>query len=171
MCIAWPEAKSQAKPNQKKPGQAKAVVMALNWLWPGLQCSKAKAVGPGRGFSLKIHATVAVITYIFLLQFSVNAPCYPIWGSLAWNYLVIMAPSVLSEWVFSSAVITISKCQVCLKIVEVLQCVKCALQHDPLFQEPEASSAVQEILKGGDTKGSVDEKPVWEPTVAHWWWK
>ena len=40
MCMAWLQAKSQAK--QK--------VLAWSWLWPGLDFLKAKANGPGHSF-------------------------------------------------------------------------------------------------------------------------
>ena len=40
MCMAWLQAKSQAKPK----------VLAWSWLWPGLDFLKAKANGPGHGF-------------------------------------------------------------------------------------------------------------------------
>ncbi|KIK92387.1 hypothetical protein PAXRUDRAFT_128101, partial [Paxillus rubicundulus Ve08.2h10] len=48
---------------------------------------------------------------------------YPVWASLAWNYLSIMAPSVSSECAFSEAALTITKCCNCLKgdIVEAIQ--------------------------------------------------
>ncbi|KAJ6593319.1 ribonuclease H-like domain-containing protein, partial [Mycena capillaripes] len=63
---------------------------------------------------------------------------YPVWGSLARDYLAIMASSVSSERVFSSAGITISKRRNCLKgdIVEALQCLKCLIHRDLLFREP-----------------------------------
>ncbi|PCH39190.1 hypothetical protein WOLCODRAFT_59296, partial [Wolfiporia cocos MD-104 SS10] len=55
-----------------------------------------------------------------------NAARYPIWASLACDYLAIMASSVSSERAFSSAGITISKWQNCLcaDIVEALQFLK-----------------------------------------------
>ena len=48
MCMAWLQAKSQAKPGHT--GQAKPKVLAWRWLWPGLDFLKAKANGPGHGF-------------------------------------------------------------------------------------------------------------------------
>lgn len=39
----------------------------------------------------------------------VNAPHYPVWASLAQDFLLIMGSSVSSEHAFSSAGITISK--------------------------------------------------------------
>ncbi|KAI9508107.1 hypothetical protein F5148DRAFT_968869, partial [Russula earlei] len=57
---------------------------------------------------------------------------HPTWGSLVWDYLEIMSSSVLSEHAFLQGGITISKCCSHLKgdIVEALQCIKCAIQHD-----------------------------------------
>ena len=53
--------------------------------------------------------------------------CYPVWASLAQDYLSIMESSVLGEHAFSQGGITISKCHSCLEgdIVEALQCIKC----------------------------------------------
>ena len=69
-----------------------------------------------------------------------------------------MASSVSSEWVFSSAGITISKCQNRLKadIVEALQFLKCLIHHDLMFRaNPSASldndcDEVEDILTYGD---------------------
>jgi hypothetical protein len=60
----------------------------------------------------------------------VNAARYPVWSSLARDYLVIMATSVSSEHTFSSLAITITKhCnQLNGDIVEALQCLKCLIQ-------------------------------------------
>ena len=67
---------------------------------------------------------------------------HPAWASLARDYLLIMSSSVSSEHAFSQGDITISKRRNWLKgdIVEALQCVKCAIRHDLLFQEPGPSS-------------------------------
>ena len=56
-----------------------------------------------------------------------------------------MSSSVSSERAFSQGGITISKRRSCLKgdIVEALQCVKCMIRHDLLFQEPAPSSKVE----------------------------
>ncbi|KAF8144961.1 ribonuclease H-like domain-containing protein, partial [Mycena galopus ATCC 62051] len=63
---------------------------------------------------------------------------YPVWGSLARDYLAIMASSVSAERAFSSAGITINKRRNRLKgdIVEALQCLKCLIHRDLLFREP-----------------------------------
>ncbi|EED77017.1 predicted protein, partial [Postia placenta Mad-698-R] len=55
-----------------------------------------------------------------------NANQYPVWASLARDYLTIMVSSVSSEHTFSAAGITISKHRNCLKadVVKALQCLK-----------------------------------------------
>ena len=67
----------------------------------------------------------------------INMPHYPVWGSLAHNFLSIVAIFVSSEHVFSSAGMTISKWWICLKadIVEALQFAKCYLKKELLFHE------------------------------------
>ena len=59
---------------------------------------------------------------------------YPMWGSLAWDFLSIMASSISSERVFSSVGITISKHYNHLKtnIVELLQFLKGNIRLDIL---------------------------------------
>jgi hypothetical protein len=66
MCIAWPQAKSQAKPRWYKPSQAKPDVMAWSWLWPGFRFWKPKPsqqatalnAGSGQGIT-KFHTRIA----------------------------------------------------------------------------------------------------------------
>ncbi|KIK33277.1 hypothetical protein CY34DRAFT_57066, partial [Suillus luteus UH-Slu-Lm8-n1] len=55
-----------------------------------------------------------------------NAPRYPVWASLARDYLSIMSSSVSSERAFSQVGITVTKRRNRLKgdIVEALQIVK-----------------------------------------------
>ncbi|KIK75916.1 hypothetical protein PAXRUDRAFT_103685, partial [Paxillus rubicundulus Ve08.2h10] len=52
-----------------------------------------------------------------------NAQLYPVWASLAHDYLAIMSSTVSSEWAFSAAAQTITKCHSQLKgdIVEATQ--------------------------------------------------
>ena len=73
--------------------------------------------------------------YIYFLDtqpmsLKVNQIRYPVWASLALDYLPIMASSVSSEWGFSSSGITITRQQNRLKgdVVEALQVVKCGLK-------------------------------------------
>ena len=79
-----------------------------------------------------------------------NAAQYPVWASLAHDYLSVMATSVSSERAFSSAGITISKRRNRLKgdIVEALQCLKCLIRHDLLFRED--PSVLSEIAAVND---------------------
>jgi len=82
---------------------------------------------------------------------------HPAWASLARDYLSIMSSSVSSERAFSQGGITISKRRNRLKgdIVEALQCVKCAIRHDLLFQEPGPSS-ILEVEVNNDSEYSDD---------------
>ena len=61
-----------------------------------------------------------------------------------------MSSSVSSERAFSQGGITISKRRSCLKgdIVEALQCIKCMIRHDLIFQEP-APSSIEEVKEMG----------------------
>ncbi|KAJ6609809.1 ribonuclease H-like domain-containing protein, partial [Mycena sp. CBHHK59/15] len=66
-----------------------------------------------------------------------NAARYPVWPSLARDYLAVMSSSVSSERSFSSTGITISKRHNWIKadIVEALQVLKCMIHHDLLFRK------------------------------------
>ena len=66
-----------------------------------------------------------------------NAYRYPVWASLARDYLSVMASSVSSECAFSSAGITISKRRNRLQadIVEALQGLKCMIKRGILHLE------------------------------------
>lgn len=88
---------------------------------------------------------------------------YPVWASLARDYLSIMASSVSSERAFSQGGITITKRRNRLKadIVEALQCVKCAIRHDLIFREPPPSSILEAELsyeEGEEAEGDDDER-------------
>ena len=76
-----------------------------------------------------------------------NSSRYPVWASLARDYLPIMASSVSSERAFSSAGITISKRRTRLKpdIVEALQFLKCLYRHDLIFREEPSTSSEPEV--------------------------
>ena len=76
---------------------------------------------------------------------------YPVWASLARDYLSIMATSVSSERAFSQGGITIGKRRNRLKgdIVEALQSLKCAIRRDLLFKAPAPSAALEEELNSG----------------------
>ncbi|KAG6815500.1 hypothetical protein H0H87_001248, partial [Tephrocybe sp. NHM501043] len=71
-----------------------------------------------------------------------NAHYHPIWASLACDYLSIMASSVSSEHTFFQGGLTVTMHHNHLKgdIVEALQSLKYAIQHDLLFREPRPST-------------------------------
>ncbi|OJT08055.1 Zinc finger BED domain-containing protein RICESLEEPER 2 [Trametes pubescens] len=81
-----------------------------------------------------------------------NAHRYPVWASLARDYLSVMAASVSSERAFSAAGITIAKRCSCLKadIVEALQCLKSLLFHELLFPELPSSLVEADIDAQGE---------------------
>ncbi|PSR76351.1 hypothetical protein PHLCEN_2v1847 [Hermanssonia centrifuga] len=81
-----------------------------------------------------------------------NAHRYPVWASLARDYLSIMATSVSSERAFSQGGITVSKRRNRLKgdVVEALQCLKCAIRQDLLFAPADPSSALELSGKNDD---------------------
>jgi hypothetical protein len=95
----------------------------------------------------------------------------PVWTSLAWDYLPIMASSVSSECVFLQGGIAISKYRSQLKgnIIKALQCVKCIIQHDLIFHEPDPSSAVEtELLDDepeDDEKNKEDDESSWDALI------
>jgi len=74
-----------------------------------------------------------------------NAHRYPMWASLARDYLPIMASSVSSERAFLATGITISKRRNQLKgdIVEALECLKCMFHSDIIFRNVPTSEEVE----------------------------
>lgn len=96
----------------------------------------------------------------------VNAQRFPVWSSLARDYLSIMASSVSSERAFSSAGITISKRRNRLKgdVVEALQFLKCTMQRDLIFREPDPSS-VMEVEDDIDSEPDIDESLPWDSVL------
>lgn len=96
----------------------------------------------------------------------INSSRFPVWASLAKDYLSIMGSSVSSERAFSSAGITISKRRNRLKgdIVEALQFIKCLLQKELIYREPQPSSILEgELLGVTEDDGDpdwVDDDPV-----------
>lgn len=89
------------------------------------------------------------------------------WASLARDYLSIMSSSISSERAFSQGGITISKRRNRLKgdIVEMLQCMKCAIRHDLLFREPGPSSILEAEFDDGSRDGEdsgEDDQDVWD---------
>jgi hAT family C-terminal dimerisation region len=88
-----------------------------------------------------------------------------------------MSSSVSSERTFSQGGITINKQWNRLKgdIVEALQCIKCAIQHDLLFREPSPSSVLEaEVNEANDGAGDLEEdeeegsetaEPTWDDMI------
>jgi hypothetical protein len=74
-----------------------------------------------------------------------------------------MSSSVSSEHAFLQGGITISKHCSCLKgdIMEALQCLKCTIRHELLFQEPAPSS----VLEVEETSNEELRKPEGESDV------
>ena len=88
-----------------------------------------------------------------------NAQQYPVWASLACDYLSVMATSVSSERAFSAAALTVTKHWNRLKgdIVEALQVLRMMYQRDLMFQEPPPSSALELALEGLEPVGEEEE--------------
>jgi hypothetical protein len=99
-------------------------------------------------------------------QRQINAHRYPVWASLARDYLAIMSSSVSSERAFSSAGITISKRRNHLKgdIVEALQCLKCMLHKNLIFRQDPSISVVDEIAEEDDTITDIGDDFELSPT-------
>lgn len=91
---------------------------------------------------------------------------YPVWGSLARDYLSIMASSVSSERAFSSAGITLSKRRNRLQadIVEALQFMKCLFHRDLIFREVCTTTEEETILENKEVDGgeAVIVEASWE---------
>ena len=97
-----------------------------------------------------------------------NADRYPVWASLTWDYLSIMAMSISSECAFLSAGITISKHRNHLKpdIVKALQCLKCLIHRDLLFHEdPSVLSEVGTDGTGTEGLGTESEDSGWNNMI------
>jgi hypothetical protein len=104
------------------------------------------------------------------LSFKLNYNRYPVWGSLAQDYLSIMASSVSSEHAFSSAGITLSKWHNHLQadIVEALQFLTCFYHHDLIFREVRAFTEEEIFLDqdvdesgSGDTANELSWEELW----------
>jgi hypothetical protein len=106
-----------------------------------------------------IQISASEFPYCSLLNEQINAHRYPVWASLARDYLAIMASSVSSERAFSSAGITISKRRNCLKgdIVEALQCLKCMIHKNLIFRFDPTISIVDEIAEEDDTLSDIGD--------------
>ena len=101
--------------------------------------------------------TSVAMTINSVLQ--LNATHYPVWASLALDYLPIMASSVSSERAFSSAGIIISKQRNRLgpDLVEALQFLKCWFRHDLIFREdPTIASEYNARHQAKQNEGNED---------------
>ena len=99
------------------------------------------------------------ISVLLTLNGQINAHRYPVWASLARDYLAIMASSVSSERAFSSAGITISKRRNRLKgdIVEALQCLKCMIHKNLIFRFDPTISIADEIVEEDDILADIGD--------------
>jgi len=89
-------------------------------------------------------------------------------GVVQRDYLAVMVSSVFSEWAFSSAGITISKCRNRLKgdIVEALQCLKCTIQKHLIFPHDPASTISKEIADLEDVpENELKPESSWDEMV------
>ncbi len=88
-------------------------------------------------WGVSAHSRLSSLVPLLISFTQYNEKRYPVWASLARDYLSVMAGSVSSERSFSSAGITISKRRNRLKadIVEALQCLKSMSRRSLLFRE------------------------------------
>lgn len=104
--------------------------------------------------------------------YKANGHMYPVWASLAQDYLAIMASSVSSERAFSSAGMTITKrCnRLTHDIVEALQILKAAIREDLLFrpgsQEPSKALELALLVEQGEAQAVTGNKKDGEPSTA-----
>jgi hAT family C-terminal dimerisation region len=106
----------------------------------------------------KYHMLYLFYPVLNMIYLQYNPSCYhPAWTLLAWDYLAVMSSSVFSKHAFSQGGIIISKCCNSLKedIMEALQCIKCAIQHNLLFQQYMPST--EEAGDSSDEKKELDE--------------
>jgi len=100
----------------------------------------------------------------------VNGGHYPVWQSLARDYLAIMASSVSSERAFSSAGITICKRRNRLKgdIVEALQCLKSFIHQDLMARDIVTIAEEEAELDYADEQHANQDHSATE-VVGHQW--
>ncbi len=90
-----------------------------------------------------------------------NADRYPVWASLARDYLAVMPTSVSSERAFSQGGITISDRRTRLKadVVEALQFLKCSLRQDLLLQGTQPAAELEAELELEEDESTGDDSP------------
>lgn len=98
----------------------------------------------------------------------IHSARYPVWGSLARDFLPIMASSVSSERAFSSAGITITKRRNRLKadVVEALQFLKCSTRSSVLVrdsEDPLLAPEVHDKQDSGDDDGETEDE--WDGSI------
>jgi len=119
-----------------------------------------------RGFH-EYFNTQDVLGSLSIVQWwGINSIWYPVWGSLARDFLSIMSSSVSSKHAFSSVGITISKRYNSLKadIVEALQFQKFASRSKLLFRQ-ELSVLVettQEEAESDNAGDNTDDGDQWD---------
>ncbi|KIK51703.1 hypothetical protein GYMLUDRAFT_181114, partial [Collybiopsis luxurians FD-317 M1] len=119
----------------------------------GISSTSADCVPWLEEFSRYNNATDSAPEGMIIVQWwGMNTQQLPVWVVLAWDFLAIIASSVLSERAFSAVRIIISECRNHLKggITEALQFLKCLLHKDLLFCKPiSASVSVRERERSG----------------------
>ena len=109
-----------------------------------------------------------LVSYTTNLHSQLNAQQYPVWASLARDYLSIMATSVSSERAFSAGALTITKRRNRLKgdIVEAIQVLHMLYNCDLMFREPPPSSALELALEepevGEEVDSGVQGRTAWD---------
>ncbi len=90
-----------------------------------------------------------------------NADRYPVWASLARDYLAVMPTSVSSERAFSQGGITISDRRTRLRadVVEALQFLKCSLRQDLLLQGTQPAAELEAELELEEDESTGDDSP------------
>ena len=108
------------------------------------------------GFCKYLNIQDILSNFLIIQWWGINSVQYPVWESLACDFLSIMSSSVLSKCVFSSAGITISKWCNSLKAnpVEALQFCKCTSKSNLLFRQ---LSVLAETTQEGAESDEDDE--------------
>jgi len=109
-----------------------------------------------------VSANLTPVVSIVNSGLQLNKTHYPVWASLALDYLPIMVLSVSSERAFSSAGITISKQQNQLgpDLVEALQFLKFWFHHDLIFHED--PTIASEYNAGHQAKQNKGNRESWD---------
>ncbi|KIL55515.1 hypothetical protein M378DRAFT_17877 [Amanita muscaria Koide BX008] len=121
-----------------------------------------------REFHIYLDTPVETIPegWTMIAWWGMNVHHYPVWASLAHDYLAMMASSVSSERAFSQGGITISKWHNRLKgdVVEALQSLKCAIRTNLIFREP-GPSTISEGYEEDDGENDSEDEEGWDSLV------